>query len=132
MKRPVVLFVCIRNAGRSQMAEALMTRASDGRVEARSAGSAPAEAVHPEVAVAIKELDIDISTNTPKALTPDVIDGVDVVVTMGCGDACPVIPGARVIDWDLEDPAGRPMDEVRAIRDDIAQRVEELAAELLG
>jgi arsenate reductase (thioredoxin) len=129
-KTPVVLFVCIRNAGRSQMAEALMHRASDGRIEARSAGSDPADAVHPEVAQALAELGIDVLHNEPKGLTSDVIDGVDVVVTMGCGDACPVIPGARVIDWDLQDPAGRPLDEVRAIRDDIARRVEKLAGEL--
>lgn len=126
-----VLFVCIRNAGRSQMAEALFERAVGGRAEARSAGSDPADAVHPEVADSMKELGIDISGKRPKALTADVTDGVDVVVTMGCGDTCPVIPGARVIDWDLPDPAGRPADEVRAIRDDIARRVEKLVAEVV-
>jgi arsenate reductase len=131
-KTPVVLFVCIRNAGRSQMAEALMDRESDGRIEARSAGSEPADAVHPEVANALAEIGIDVTANRPKGLDPDVTAGVDVVVTMGCGDACPVIPGARVLNWELDDPAGRPLDEVRAIRDDIARRVAQLAGELLA
>lgn len=126
----VVLFVCVQNAGRSQMAEALLDRASDGRIVARSAGSRPAERVHPEVAEALGELGVDVSNVRPKGLTPGVTEGVDVVVTMGCGDDCPVIPGARVLEWDLPDPHGRPIDEVRAIRDEIARRVEALAAEV--
>jgi arsenate reductase len=109
------------------MAEAFATRAG---LEARSAGSEPAGAPHPEVVAALDEIGIDIGGKEPKGLTPDVTDGVDVVVTMGCGDACPYIPGARVIDWDLEDPAGQPIDKVRAIRDDIARRVDALAGEL--
>jgi arsenate reductase len=121
-----VLFVCIQNAGRSQIAEALFNQAAAGRAVARSAGSRPAGHVHPEVVTALGEIGIDVREVKPKGLTPDVTDGVDVVVTMGCGDECPVIPGARVIDWELPDPAGKPLEEVRAIRDEIGRRVRDL------
>ena len=125
-----VLFVCVQNAGRSQMAHALFERAGGDRHEARSAGTKPAPHVHPEVVDAMQELDIDVSTRTPHRLDEDDVRWTDVVVTMGCGDACPVLPGKRYIDWTLEDPAGRPPDEVRRIRDDIQQRVDELLREL--
>ena len=121
-----VLFVCVRNAGRSQMAEALFERAADGRHEARSAGSRPAERVHPEVVTAMAELGIDLSGRVPQGLTQADAEWADVVVTMGCGDECPFIPGKRYIDWDLEDPGGRPLEDVRGIRDDIARRVDGL------
>jgi arsenate reductase (thioredoxin) len=124
------LFVCVQNAGRSQMAHALFERAVGDRHEARSAGTNPAAHVHPEVVDAMQELDIDVSTRTPHGLDEDDVRWTDVVVTMGCGDACPVLPGKRYIDWTLEDPAGRPPDEVRRIRDDIQQRVDELLREL--
>ena len=125
-----VLFVCLHNAGRSQMSRALFERAADGRHEARSAGTEPAEHVHPEVVEAMLELDIDLSGRTPQKLSDELAEWADVVVTMGCGDACPYIPGKRYIDWDLPDPKGLPLEEVRALRDDIAQRVETLSAEL--
>jgi len=125
-----VLFVCVQNAGRSQIAHALFERAVGDRHEARSAGTNPAAHVHPEVVDAMQELDIDVSTRTPHGLDEDDVRWTDVVVTMGCGDACPVLPGKRYIDWTLEDPAGRPPDEVRRIRDDIQQRVDELLREL--
>ena len=125
-----VLFVCVHNAGRSQMAHALFERAVGDRHEARSAGTNPAPHVHPGVVDAMHELDIDVSTRTPHGLDEDDVRWTDVVVTMGCGDACPVLPGKRYIDWTLEDPAGRPPDEVRRIRDDIQQRVDELLREL--
>jgi arsenate reductase (thioredoxin) len=121
-----VLFVCVRNAGRSQMAETLFERAADGRHEARSAGSRPAERVHPEVVTAMAELGIDLSGRVPQGLTQADAEWADVVVTMGCGDECPFIPGKRYIDWDLEDPGGRPLEDVRGIRDDIARRVDGL------
>jgi arsenate reductase len=121
-----VLFVCVRNAGRSQMAEALFARAADGRHEARSAGSRPAERVHPEVVTAMAELGIDLSGRVPQGLTQADAEWADVVVTMGCGDECPFIPGKRYIDWDLDDPGGRPLEDVRGIRDDIARRVDGL------
>lgn len=127
-----MLFVCVRNAGRSQMAEALFARAAAGRAIARSAGSVPAEAPHPEVVESMREIGIDVSGAGPKGLTPEILDGVDVVVTMGCGDACPHVPGARTIDWDLPDPAGLSPDEVAAIRDEIARRTAALAAEITG
>ena len=129
-KTPVVLFVCVRNAGRSQMAEGFLRRAAGRGIEARSAGSDPANGLHPEVVDVMREIGIDIADATPKALTPDVTDGVDVVVTMGCGDACPVIPGARVLDWNIPDPAGEPMPQVRIIRDEIARRVNILSQAL--
>ena len=125
-----VLFVCLHNAGRSQMSQALFERATGARHEARSAGTEPAERVHPEVVEAMRELDIDLARRTPRKLSDELAEWADVVVTMGCGDACPYIPGKRYIDWDLPDPKGLPLDEVRALRDDIAQRTEALAAEL--
>ena len=125
-----VLFVCLHNAGRSQMSAALFERAAAGRHEATSAGTTPAERVHPEVVEAMRELGIDVAGRVPQKLTTELAEPADVVVTMGCGDACPYIPGKRYIDWDLHDPAGRPLDEVRATRDDIAHRVQNLVSEL--
>jgi arsenate reductase len=125
-----VLFVCLHNAGRSQMSEALFERAAAGRHEAKSAGTEPAERVHPEVVEVMRELDVDLSGKTPQKLSDELAEWADVIVTMGCGDACPYIPGKRYIDWDLPDPKGLPLDEVRALRDDIAHRTEALAAEL--
>jgi arsenate reductase len=124
-----VLFVCLHNAGRSQMSEALFTRAARERHEARSAGTQPAERVHPQVVGAMRELGIDLSAHAPRRLEQEDAEWADVVVTMGCGDACPYIPGKRYIDWDLPDPSGRPLEEVRAIRNDIARRVESLLEE---
>jgi arsenate reductase (thioredoxin) len=123
------LFVCLHNAGRSQMSEALFSRAAEGRHEARSAGTTPAKRVHPEVVEVMAEVGFDLG-GTPKGLTSEDVEWADVVVTMGCGDECPYIPGKRYVDWDLPDPRGRPVDEVRAVRDDIAARVEALASEL--
>jgi len=125
-----VLFVCLHNAGRSQMSQALFDRAADGRHEALSAGTTPAERVHPEVVEAMRELDIDLADRKPRPLTRELAEQADVVVTMGCGDACPYIPGKRYLDWDLPDPKGRPLDEVRATRDEIERRVRQLAEEL--
>lgn len=125
-----VLFVCIQNAGRSQIAQALFDRASGGRHQARSAGSRPADRVHPEVVEVLAEVGIDVSQATPRALGPDDMHWADLVVTMGCGDECPFIPGKRYLDWDLLDPAGQPPAAVRAIRDEIAQRVDALLHEL--
>jgi arsenate reductase len=125
-----VLFVCLHNAGRSQMSEALFQLAAGDRHEARSAGSTPAERVHPEVVEAMRELGIDLSDRIPHKLDRSDAEWADVVVTMGCGDACPYIPGKRYIDWDLPDPSGRPLDEVRVTRDEIRRRVETLAADL--
>jgi arsenate reductase (thioredoxin) len=127
-----VLFVCLHNAGRSQMSAALFERAADGRHDAASAGTQPAERVHPEVVAAMNELGVDLSDRRPRGLTEELAREADVVVTMGCGDECPYLPGKRYIDWDLPDPKGRPVEEVRAIRDDITGRVERLAAELDG
>jgi arsenate reductase (thioredoxin) len=124
------LFVCLHNAGRSQMSQALFERAAGGRHGARSAGTTPGDRVHPEVAEAMKELGIDLSDRRPKRLTTEDAEWADVVVTMGCGDKCPYIPGRRYLDWDLPDPKGQPLDTVRATRDEIAARVEELVAEL--
>lgn len=124
------LFVCRQNAGRSQMSAALFERAAGGRHEALSAGTTPAEHVHPEVVQVMRELDVDLAGRVPRALTRELAERADVVVTMGCGDECPYIPGKRYVDWDLEDPAGRPLDEVRATRDDIARRVQDLVSEL--
>jgi arsenate reductase (thioredoxin) len=118
-----VLFVCLHNAGRSQMSRALFERAAEGRHQAASAGTTPAPQVHPEVVEVMRELDIDLSSQKPRELTREMAERADVVVTMGCGDACPYIPGKRYIDWDLPDPAGLPLEQVRAIRDDIATRV---------
>ena len=125
-----VLFVCLHNAGRSQMSRALFARETGGAHEARSAGTTPGERVHPEVVEAMRELGIDLADRRPQPLTDDLSRWADVVVTMGCGDECPYMPGKRYIDWDLEDPKGRPVEEVRAIRDDIAQRVRALVEEL--
>ena len=125
-----VLFVCVRNAGRSQMAEALFAQAAGGRHEARSAGSEPAERVHPEVVDAMRELDVDLEGRVPRGLERSDVEWADLVVTMGCGDACPVIPGKRYLDWELDDPAGRSPDEVRAIRDEIRRRISLLPPEL--
>jgi arsenate reductase len=124
------LFVCLHNAGRSQMSAALFERAARGRHRALSAGTTPAERVHPEVVAVMRELDIDLADRTPRLLTRDLAEQADVVVTMGCGDECPYIPGTRYVDWDLPDPKGRPIAEVRATRDDIAGRVAALIAEL--
>jgi arsenate reductase len=129
---PIVLFVCIQNAGRSQMAEALFNRAAEGRALARSAGSSPASAVHPEVAEAMAEVRIDITAATPKTLSPAVLEGVDFVVGMGCGDACPVVPGAQRVDWDVPDPAGLSLNEIRGIRKEIKRQVELLLADVAG
>ncbi len=125
-----VLFVCLHNAGRSQMSQALFERAADGRHTALSAGTTPAEHVHPEVLAVMQELGIDLSDRRPQLLTRAMAERADVVVTMGCGDACPYVPGKRYIDWDLPDPSGRPLDEVRAIRDDIASRIDSLLTDL--
>jgi arsenate reductase (thioredoxin) len=127
---PEVLFVCVHNAGRSQMAAAFLERAADGRVRVRSAGSTPADEVNPSVVEAMAEVGIDISSETPKGFTDDSVREADVVITMGCGDACPVFPGKRYLDWDLPDPAGRSLDEVRPIRDEIDRRVQALIEEL--
>ena len=128
--RPTVLFVCIHNAGRSQMAAALLERAADGRVDVRSAGSEPADQVNPAVLAAMRELDIDLAAERPKLLTDAAVREADVVITMGCGDACPIYPGRRYLDWKLDDPAGQDLDAVRPIRDDIDRRVRALLAEL--
>jgi arsenate reductase len=125
-----VLFVCVQNAGRSQIAQALFERTAEGRHEARSAGSRPAEKVHPEVVAVMRELGIDVAGRTPRRLEPADLEWADHVVTMGCGDECPVVPGKRYEDWELPDPAGRPLEEVRAIRDEIAERVGSLVSEL--
>ena len=127
-----VLFVCLHNAGRSQMSQALFERAADGRHTAASAGTTPGERVHPEVVQMMDELGIDLSDRVPRRLTTELAQEADVVVTMGCGDECPYIPGKRYIDWDLEDPKGRPVEEVRATRDEIERRVEGLVCELDG
>jgi len=127
-----VLFVCLQNAGRSQMSQALFTRAAGGEHTALSAGTTPANHVHPEVIEVMREPDIDLSDRTPQLLTRELAAQADVVVTMGCGDQCPFIPGKRYIDWELTDPAGQPLERVREIRDDIAGRVELLIAELTG
>jgi arsenate reductase (thioredoxin) len=124
------LFVCLHNAGRSQMSEALFRRAAEGRHEARSAGTTPADQVHPEVIEAMRELGIDLSERRPHRLSREDAEWADVVVTMGCGDECPYIPGKRYLDWDLEDPKGKPLDAVRATRDEIERRVQALVAEL--
>jgi arsenate reductase len=125
-----VLFVCVHNAGRSQMSAALFERAADGRHEAMSAGTTPAERVHPEVVEIMREIGIDLTGKTPRKLTRKLAERADAVVTMGCGDECPYIPGKRYIDWDLPDPKGRPLVEVRETRDMILKKVTELAAEL--
>jgi len=125
-----VLFVCLHNAGRSQMSQALFEQRVDGRHTALSAGTTPADRVHPEVVEVMRELGIDLAERKPQLLTRELAKRADVVVTMGCGDQCPYIPGKRYIDWELPDPKGRPISEVRATRADIARRVEGLVAEL--
>jgi arsenate reductase len=125
-----VLFVCVQNAGRSQIAEAMFARAAGGRHEARSAGSRPAERVHPEVVEAMRELGVDVSGRVPHGLDRADLEWADQVVTMGCGDECPVVPGKRYEDWELPDPAGAPLEDVRAVRDEIGRRVDALVAEL--
>jgi arsenate reductase (thioredoxin) len=130
-KRPVVLFVCVHNAGRSQMAAAYLSRLTEGAVDVRSAGSEPAEHINPAAVQVMAEEGIDITSETPKLLVPHDVQESDVVVTMGCGDTCPVYPGKRYEDWELEDPAGRDIDVVRAIRNEIKTRVLGLLAEIL-
>jgi arsenate reductase len=129
---PEVLFLCVHNAGRSQMAAALLTRAAQGRVVVHSAGSTPGETLNPAVVDAMAEWDIDISGERPKRLTDEMARGSDVIVTMGCGDACPVYPAKRYLDWELPDPAGKTLAEIRPIRDEIERRVKALVDELLA
>ncbi|MEO3811546.1 arsenate reductase ArsC [Sphaerisporangium sp. B11E5] len=129
--KPSVLFVCVHNAGRSQMAAGWLTHLAGDQIEVRSAGSAPAEHINPVAIEAMSEVGIDISHQTPKILTVDSVQASDVVITMGCGDACPIFPGKRYEDWDLTDPAGQDIDAVRPIRDEIRARIEKLVSELL-
>ena len=129
--RPEVLFVCVHNAGRSQMAAGLLDHHAGGRVVVRSAGSAPAAEINPAVVEVMREIDIDISTEYPKPLRDDTVQASDVVITMGCGDACPIYPGKRYEDWELEDPAGKTVEQVRPIRDEIDRRVRALLGEIL-
>jgi len=130
--QPEVLFVCVHNAGRSQMAAGLVKLRSEGRIQVRSAGSDPAEVINPAVVEAMDEVGVDMSNEFPKPLTDEVVRAADVVITMGCGDACPVYPGKRYEDWALDDPAGQDLETVRRIRDEIDRRVETLVAELVG
>lgn len=127
---PVVLFVCVHNAGRSQMAAALLAHHAEGRVLVRSAGSAPAGEINPAVVAAMAEVGLDLSKEFPKPLSTEAVEGADVVVTMGCGDACPIFPGKRYLDWELTDPSGKSLDEVRAIRDQIDALVSALLGDL--
>ena len=129
--RPSVMFVCVHNAGRSQMAAGFMTALSGGRVEVRSAGSTPADEVNPVAVQAMAEVGIDITAERPKILTGEAVQASDVVITMGCGDTCPFFPGVRYEDWELEDPAGKGIETVRRVRDEIRGRIETLLAELL-
>ncbi|WP_327110749.1 arsenate reductase ArsC [Nocardia sp. NBC_01730] len=129
--KPSVLFVCVHNAGRSQMAAAFLAHLARGAIEVRSAGSAPAESINPAAVAAMGEVGIDIADQSPKVLTFDAVESSDVVITMGCGDTCPVFPGVSYRDWDLPDPAGKGVEAVRPIRDEIRARVEALIAELL-
>jgi arsenate reductase len=128
---PEVLFVCVHNAGRSQMAAALLDHQAKGRVHVRSAGSTPADEINPAVIAAMDEVGVDLSKEFPKPLTTEVVQAADVVVTMGCGDACPIFPGKRYLDWELPDPAGKSVEDVRGIRDEIGRRVHALLAELV-
>lgn len=132
MRTPSVLFVCVHNAGRSQMAAGYLHHLAQGRIEVRSAGSAPADRVNPAAVAAMAEEGIDVGANQPKVLTTEAVQDSDVVITMGCGDACPIFPGKRYEDWELEDPAGQGIEAVRPIRDEIRQRVEALIDDLLG
>jgi arsenate reductase len=129
--KPSVLFVCVHNAGRSQMAAGWLTHLGAGRIEVRSAGSAPAEQINPVAVQAMAEVGIDITAEHPKVLTADAVQASDVVITMGCGDACPIFPGKRYEDWQLEDPAGQGIEAVRPIRDEIRTRIDKLISELL-
>ena len=131
-EQPEVLFVCVHNAGRSQMAAGLVKLRSGGRVHVRSAGSAPGERVNPAVVEAMNEIGVDLSEEFPKPLTDEAVRAADVVVTMGCGDACPIYPGKRYEDWQLDDPAGQELETVRRIRDEIDAHVERLVADLLA
>ncbi|AKA01262.1 arsenate reductase ArsC [Streptomyces noursei] len=128
--KPSVLFVCVHNAGRSQMAAAWLSHLAGDRIEVRSAGSAPGDTVNPAAVEAMREVGIDISAEKPKILTVDAVKGADVCITMGCGDACPIFPGKRYLDWKLEDPAGQGIEAVRPIRDEIKTRIETLIAEI--
>ncbi|MFH0241441.1 arsenate reductase ArsC [Streptomyces sp. HK10] len=128
--KPSVLFVCVHNAGRSQMAAAWLTHLAGGRVEVRSAGSAPADQVNPAAVEAMREAGVDMSAEVPKVLTAEAVQASDYVITMGCGDTCPVFPGKKYLDWKLEDPAGQGVDAVRPIRDEIRERIEALIAEI--
>ena len=130
--KPTVLFVCVHNAGRSQMAAGFMNSLGAGRVQVLSAGSAPKDSINPIAVQAMQEVGIDISNNVPKVLTPEAVQESDAVITMGCGDACPFYPGKRYEDWVLDDPAGQGIESVRVIRDDIKKRVEQLLSELLS
>lgn len=132
MSRPSVLFVCVHNAGRSQMAAAFLTHLAGDKVEVRSAGSAPADSINPAVVEALKEVGIDISHEQPKVLTTSAVEQSDVVITMGCGDACPFFPGKRYLDWVLEDPAGQGVADVRPIREQIRKLVEDLIPTLFN
>ena len=132
MSKPTVLFVCVHNAGRSQMAAGFMRELGQGRVEVLSAGSAPKDSINPVAVAAMAEVGIDIANNTPKVLTPEAVQVLDAVITMGCGDVCPFYPGKRYEDWVLEDPAGQGIEPVRVIRDEIKLRVEKLLSELLS
>jgi protein-tyrosine-phosphatase len=127
---PEVLFVCVHNAGRSQMAAALTDALSSGEVHVRSAGSEPTDSINPAVIVAMSEIGLDLSKEFPKPLTDEVVEAADVVITMGCGDACPIYPGKRYLDWEVDDPADQPLERVRMIREDIRERVEVLLQEL--
>ena len=129
---PEVLFLCVHTAGRSQMGAALLRRAAQGRIIVHSAGSAPGEQLNPGVVAALAEWDIDLADQSPKMLTDEMAKSADVIITMGCGDACPVYPGKRYEDWELTDPAGRTLEEIRPIRDEILRRVDQLVAQLLG
>ncbi|HSH62046.1 MAG TPA: arsenate reductase ArsC [Acidimicrobiales bacterium] len=128
---PEVLFVCVHNAGRSQMAAALLDHHAQGRVQVRSAGSAPAADINPVVVAVMRDWGIDLSKEFPKPLTDEVVRAADVVITMGCGDACPVYPGKRYLDWELDDPAGKSAEEVAPVRDEIDRRVRQLLSELV-
>jgi protein-tyrosine-phosphatase len=130
-KAPEVLFVCVHNAGRSQMAAGLLNRLAEGRVHVRTAGSEPAERINPAVVEAMDEAGVDLSQEFPKPLTDEFVRAADVVITMGCGDACPIYPGKRYEDWELEDPAGKDLETVRRIRDEIEARVQSLLAEVV-
>jgi protein-tyrosine-phosphatase len=129
---PQVLFVCVHNAGRSQMAAALLERHAHGRVAVRSAGTEPADTLNPAVIEVMREIGVDLTDQHPKRLTSDTVEASDVVITMGCGDTCPFYPGKRYLDWPLDDPAGQPVERVRPIRDEIERRVRNLIDELLA